>query len=74
MPTIPDKTQFKVPAELEACHVDSRHFPGGGTLWSMSKVYSHVYIHSLPDLEEIGQMFVGQVPKRVTMVRMAVDG
>ena len=81
-----------------------------------SKVYSHVYIHSLPDLEEIGRVFVGQhpewvtftpdgktaymgaagdhvtyavdvesmevvavipvgqVPKRVAMVRMAVDG
>ena len=90
--------------------------PDGKTLWSTSKVYSHVYIHSLPDLEEIGQVFVGQhpewvtftpdgktaymgaagdhvtyavdvesmevvavipvgqVPKRVAMVRMAVDG
>ncbi|MDE0480304.1 MAG: hypothetical protein OXI13_11845 [Gammaproteobacteria bacterium] len=40
--------------------------PDGSTLWSTSKVYSHVYIHSLPDLEEIGQVFVGQHPEWVT--------
>lgn len=40
--------------------------PDGMTLWSTSKVYSTVYIHSLPDLEEIGQVFVGQHPEWVT--------
>lgn len=40
--------------------------PDGKTLWSTSKVYSHVYIHSLPDLEEIGRVFVGQHPEWVT--------
>lgn len=40
--------------------------PDGTTLWSTSKVYSTVYIHSLPDLEEIGQVFVGQHPEWVT--------
>jgi len=39
--------------------------PDGKTLWSTSKVYSSVYIHSLPDLEEIGQVFVGQHPEWV---------
>lgn len=37
--------------------------PDGKSLWSTSKVYSTVYIHSLPDLEEIGQVFVGQHPE-----------
>lgn len=40
--------------------------PDGRTLWSASKVYSHVYIHSLPDLKEIGRVFVGQHPEWVT--------
>lgn len=40
--------------------------PDGKTLWSTSKVYSTVYIHSLPDLTEIGQVFVGQHPEWVT--------
>lgn len=40
--------------------------PDGKTLWSTSKVYSTVYIHSLPDLEEIGQVYVGQHPEWVT--------
>ncbi|MEX0965376.1 MAG: YncE family protein [Pseudohongiellaceae bacterium] len=40
--------------------------PDGKTLWSTSKVYSHVYIHSLPDLEEIGRVFVGQHPEWIT--------
>ena len=40
--------------------------PDGKTLWSTSKVYSHVYVHSLPGLEEIGQVFVGQHPEWVT--------
>jgi len=40
--------------------------PDGKTLWSTSKVYSHVYIHSLPDLKEIGRVFVGQHPEWIT--------
>lgn len=40
--------------------------PDGKTLWSTSKVYSHVYVHSLPSLEEIGRVFVGQHPEWVT--------
>lgn len=40
--------------------------PDGKTLWSTSKVYSHVYVHSLPDLKEIGRVFVGQHPEWVT--------
>jgi len=40
--------------------------PDGSTLWSTSKVYSHVYIHALPGLEEIGRAFVGQHPEWVT--------
>lgn len=40
--------------------------PDGKSLWSTSKVYSTVYIHSLPDLAEIGQVFVGQHPEWVT--------
>lgn len=40
--------------------------PDGKTLWSTSKVYSTVYIHSLPDLAEVGQVFVGQHPEWVT--------
>ena len=40
--------------------------PDGKTLWSTSKVYSHVYIHSLPDLAEIGRVFVGQHPEWIT--------
>jgi len=40
--------------------------PDGKTLWSTSKVYSHAYVHSLPDLKEIGRVFVGQHPEWVT--------
>ena len=40
--------------------------PDGKTLWSTSKVYSTVYIHSLPDLKEIAQVFVGQHPEWIT--------
>lgn len=40
--------------------------PDGKTLWSTSKVYSHVYVYSLPDLREIGRVFVGQHPEWVT--------
>lgn len=40
--------------------------PDGKTLWSTSKVYSHAYVYSLPDLQEIGRVFVGQHPEWVT--------
>jgi YVTN family beta-propeller protein len=40
--------------------------PDGKTLWSTSKVYSHAYVYSLPDLKEIGRVFVGQHPEWVT--------
>ena len=39
--------------------------PDGKTLWSTSKVYSHAYVHSLPDLKEIGRVRVGQHPEWV---------
>lgn len=38
----------------------------GKTLWSTSKVYGHVYVHSLPDLNEIGRIYVGQHPEWIT--------
>ena len=40
--------------------------PDGKTLWSTSKVYSHAYVYSLPDLKEIGRVFVGQHPEWIT--------
>ena len=40
--------------------------PDGKTLWSTSKVYSHAYVYSLPELKEIGRVFVGQHPEWVT--------
>ncbi len=40
--------------------------PDGKTLWSTSKVYSHAYVYALPDLKEIGRVFVGQHPEWVT--------
>lgn len=40
--------------------------PGGKTIWSTSKVYSTVYIYSLPDLEEVAQVYVGQHPEWIT--------
>ena len=40
--------------------------PDGKTVWSTSKVYSSVYIHSLPELEEIAQVYVGQHPEWIT--------
>lgn len=45
--------------------------PDGKTLWSTSKVYSHAYVYSLPDLQEIGRVFVGQHPEWITF---APDG
>jgi len=40
--------------------------PDGRSLWSTSKVYSHAYVYSLPDLREIGRVFVGQHPEWIT--------
>jgi YVTN family beta-propeller protein len=40
--------------------------PDGRQLWSTSKVYSHAYVYSLPDLKPIGTVFVGQHPEWVT--------
>ncbi|MFT4886056.1 MAG: YVTN family beta-propeller protein [Pseudohongiellaceae bacterium] len=63
------------PAPGQAAHYDGLQgapahglgvSPDGKTLWSTSKVYSTVYIHSLPDLTEIGQVYVGQHPEWVT--------
>jgi YVTN family beta-propeller protein len=41
--------------------------PDGKTLWSTSKVYGYAYVYSLPDLKEIGRVFVGQHPEWVTL-------
>lgn len=40
--------------------------PDGTMVLSTSKVYSTVYIHSLPDLKEIAQIYVGQHPEWIT--------
>jgi len=40
--------------------------PDGKTLWSTSKVYSHAYVFSLPDLKPLGTVFAGQHPEWVT--------
>lgn len=40
--------------------------PDGKTLWSTSKVYSAAYVFSLPNIEPIGTVFVGQHPEWVT--------
>ena len=40
--------------------------PDGTTLWSTSKVNSHVYAYSLPDLEYVGGVRVGTVPDWLT--------
>ena len=40
--------------------------PDGTRLWSTSKVYSYAYVHSLPDLKEVGRVFVGQHPEWLT--------
>ena len=40
--------------------------PNGKQLWSTSKVWGYAYVHSLPDLKEIGRVFVGQHPEWVT--------
>jgi YVTN family beta-propeller protein len=40
--------------------------PDGTRLWSTSKVYGYAYVHALPDLKEVGRVFVGQHPEWVT--------
>jgi YVTN family beta-propeller protein len=40
--------------------------PDGRQLWSTSKVYGYAYVHSLPDLKEIGRVYVGQHPEWLT--------
>jgi len=40
--------------------------PDGKTLWSTSKVYGYAYVYSLPDLKEVGRVFVGQHPEWLT--------
>jgi YVTN family beta-propeller protein len=40
--------------------------PDQKQLWSTSKVYSHAYVFSLPDLKPLGTVFVGQHPEWVT--------
>ena len=40
--------------------------PDGKTLWSTSKINSHVYAYSLPDLKYLGGVRVGKVPDRLT--------
>jgi YVTN family beta-propeller protein len=40
--------------------------PDGRQLWSLSKVYGYAYVHSLPDLKEIGRAYVGQHPEWMT--------
>lgn len=40
--------------------------PDGTRLWSTSKVYGYAYVHSLPDLKEVGRVYVGQHPEWVT--------
>ena len=40
--------------------------PDGKTLWSTSKVYGYAYVHSIPDFDEVGRVFVGQHPEWIT--------
>ena len=40
--------------------------PDGKTMWSTSKVNSHVYAYSLPDLKLLGGVRVGKVPDWLT--------
>lgn len=52
---------------LQGAPAHGLYIPAGGkTLWVTSKVYSHAYIYSLPDLQEIGRVFVGQHPEWIT--------
>ena len=40
--------------------------PDGKTLWSTSKVNSHVYAYSMPDVKYLGGVRVGKVPDWLT--------
>jgi YVTN family beta-propeller protein len=40
--------------------------PDGKTLWSTSKINSHVYVYSMPDLKFLGGVRVGKVPDWIT--------
>ena len=40
--------------------------PDGKTLWSTSKINSHVYAYSMPDLNYLGAVRVGKVPDWLT--------
>ena len=40
--------------------------PDGKTLWSTSKVNSHVYVYSMPDVKYLGAVRVGKVPDWLT--------
>jgi YVTN family beta-propeller protein len=40
--------------------------PDGKTLWSTSKINSHVYVYSMPDLKYLGGVRVGKVPDWLT--------
>jgi YVTN family beta-propeller protein len=40
--------------------------PDGKTLWSTSKINSHVYAYSMPDLKYLGGVRVGTVPDWLT--------
>ena len=40
--------------------------PDGKTLWSTSKINSHVYAYSMPDLKLLGGVRVGKVPDWIT--------
>jgi len=40
--------------------------PDGTSIWSTSKINSHVYAYSLPDLEYLGGVKVGTVPDWLT--------
>ncbi len=63
------------PVEGEEAHLDGLQAapahglgvtPDGKQLWSVSKVYSALYVHSLPDLAEIARVVVGQHPEWIT--------
>ena len=41
--------------------------PDGKFLWSTSKVFGYAYVYALPDLREVGRVFVGQHPEWIAM-------
>src|SRR6185503_8578704 len=41
--------------------------PDGKTMWSTSKVNGYAYILSLPDLTEVGRVYIGHHPEWITM-------